>query len=194
MVYLNEYGEILSNHLNVKNTLDVLRIISKSRDEPIKDVYEIFNKETDDGRKMDKYSNLLSESIQSILNVKDEGDIIKQYKCQVYSNDTDESLSNKVRVLELENYATLYLQPTYKIGGGTAVYGKVGYIHGDVKISGSNTATGSTIIALDTLANVVPHWMACTWVVGIKAGVVIVHEVPYNPYVVPSELTETSTE
>ena len=53
--------------------------------------------------------------------------------------------------LELKNYATLYLQPTYKIGGGTAVYGKVGYIHGDVKISGSNTATGSTINATDTL-------------------------------------------
>jgi opacity protein-like surface antigen len=53
--------------------------------------------------------------------------------------------------LELENYATLYLQPTYKIGGGTAVYGKVGYIHGDVTISGSNTATGSTINAKDTL-------------------------------------------
>ena len=53
--------------------------------------------------------------------------------------------------LELENYATLYLQPTYKIGGGTAVFGKVGYINGDVKISGSNTATGSTINATDTL-------------------------------------------
>ena len=53
--------------------------------------------------------------------------------------------------LELENYATLYLQPTYKIGGGTAVFGKVGYIHGDVKISGGNTATGSTINAKDTL-------------------------------------------
>jgi opacity protein-like surface antigen len=53
--------------------------------------------------------------------------------------------------LELENYATLYLQPTYKIGGGTAVFGKVGYIHGDVKISGSNTATESTINATDTL-------------------------------------------
>ena len=53
--------------------------------------------------------------------------------------------------LELENYATLYLQPTYKIGGGTAVYGKVGYIHGDVKISGSNTATESTINTTDTL-------------------------------------------
>jgi opacity protein-like surface antigen len=53
--------------------------------------------------------------------------------------------------LELENYATLYLQPTYKISGGTAVYGKVGYIHGDVKISGSNAATSSTINAKDTL-------------------------------------------
>jgi len=53
--------------------------------------------------------------------------------------------------LELENYATLYLQPTYKIGDGTAVYGKVGYIHGDVKISGSNSATGSTINSTDTL-------------------------------------------
>ena len=53
--------------------------------------------------------------------------------------------------LELENYATLYLQPTFKVGGSTAVFGKVGYIHGDVKISGSNTATQSTINATDTL-------------------------------------------
>ena len=53
--------------------------------------------------------------------------------------------------LELENYATLYLQPTFKVGGGTSVYGKVGYIYGDIKISGSNTATGSTINAKDTL-------------------------------------------
>ena len=53
--------------------------------------------------------------------------------------------------LELKNYATLYLQPTYKIGGGTSVFGKVGYINGDVKMSGSNTATGSTINAKDTL-------------------------------------------
>ena len=63
---------------------------------------------------------------------------------------SDTSGTRKAK-LELENYATLYLQPTYKIGGGTAVYGKVGYIHGDVKINGSNTATGSTINAKDTL-------------------------------------------
>ena len=64
---------------------------------------------------------------------------------------TTTGTGNRTAKLELENYATLYLQPTYKIGGGTAVYGKVGYIHGDVKISGSNAATSSTINAKDTL-------------------------------------------
>jgi len=72
--------------------------------------------------------------------------------------------------LELENYATLYLQPTYKIGGGTAVYGKVGYIHGDVKISGSNTATGSTINAKDTLQ-------------GYTVGLGIQHNINKNVFV-----------
>jgi opacity protein-like surface antigen len=72
--------------------------------------------------------------------------------------------------LELENYATLYLQPTYKIGGGTAVYGKVGYIHGDVKISGSNTATGSTINATDTLE-------------GYTVGLGVQHNVNKNVFV-----------
>ena len=64
---------------------------------------------------------------------------------------TEATSGTRKAKLELENYATLYIQPTYKIGGGTAVFGKVGYIHGDVKISGSNTATGSTINATDTL-------------------------------------------
>ena len=72
--------------------------------------------------------------------------------------------------LDLENYATLYLQPTYKIGGGTAVYGKVGYIHGDVKISGSNTATGSTINATDTLE-------------GYTVGLGVQHNVNKNVFV-----------
>jgi len=75
LVYIKENGEIISNHLNVKNTLDILRLISKGYEYPIKEVYEIFNEETDDGKKMDKYSQLLGNSIESILNVKDESDI-----------------------------------------------------------------------------------------------------------------------
>ncbi len=68
-------------------------------------------------------------------------------------NGTGNGLNENLTILVGKNVLnfTLYLQPTYKIGGGTAVFGKVGYIHGDVKISGGNTATGSTINAKDTL-------------------------------------------
>lgn len=75
LVYIKDNGEISSNHLNVKNTLDIIRSIAKWQSEPIKEVFELFNDETEDGKKMDKYSQLLSESIQSILHIKDETEV-----------------------------------------------------------------------------------------------------------------------
>jgi hypothetical protein len=75
LVYIRKNGEIISNHLNVKKTLDILRSIAKGEAEPIKDVYELFNNETKDGKNMDIYSDLLNQSIESVLNVKDESDI-----------------------------------------------------------------------------------------------------------------------
>ena len=95
LVYINEKGEILSNHLNVKNTLDTLRIISKGKNEPIKELYELFNQETDDGKKMDKYSELLSKSISSVLSVKDESDI-----GSLFSAGGTSALENDIRGLE----------------------------------------------------------------------------------------------
>jgi hypothetical protein len=75
LVYIQENGEILSNHLNVKHTLDILRLISKGKEQPIRAVYELFNHETDDGNNMEKYSSLLGSSIESILNVKEDSDV-----------------------------------------------------------------------------------------------------------------------
>ncbi len=75
LVYIKENGEILSNHLNVKNTLDILRAVSKGNNEAIKEVFELFNEETKDGKNMTKYSDLLGASIESIINVKDESDV-----------------------------------------------------------------------------------------------------------------------
>lgn len=75
LVYIKQDGDILSNHLNVKHTLDILRAIAKGKDEPIKQVYQIFNEETDDGRNMDAYSDLLNQTIESIVNVKNEKDV-----------------------------------------------------------------------------------------------------------------------
>jgi ERCC4-related helicase len=75
LVYIKDNGEVLSNHLNVKNTLDIVRAISRGQSEPLQEVFTIFNNETEDGKKMDKYSGLLGNTIESILNVKDASDI-----------------------------------------------------------------------------------------------------------------------
>lgn len=75
LVYIKENGEIISNHLNVKNTLDILRKISKANKKPIKEAYRLFNNETNDGKNMKKYSNLLNKTIESIINIKEENDI-----------------------------------------------------------------------------------------------------------------------
>jgi hypothetical protein len=75
LVYIKEDGEVLSNHLNVKNTLDILRTISKGESEPVKSAYNIFNEFTNDGKDMKLYSRLLSQSIDSIINIKEENDI-----------------------------------------------------------------------------------------------------------------------
>lgn len=53
--------------------------------------------------------------------------------------------------LELENHATLYLQPTYSLGGGLSVFGKVGYSHADLEVTSSNTSTSSTLNKKDDL-------------------------------------------
>jgi len=75
LVYISDEGIVHLNHMNIKHTLDILRKISKGNPEPIKGLYEEFNTETDDGRKMQKYSQLLEESISSIVNVNTEKDI-----------------------------------------------------------------------------------------------------------------------
>ena len=75
LVYIKEDGTVISNHLCVKNTLDIFRKITKNHLEPIKEAYMKFNDETNDGKDMKKYSKLLNESINSIINIKEESDI-----------------------------------------------------------------------------------------------------------------------
>ncbi len=75
LVYIKAEGTVISNHLNVKNTLDILRTLCKGKADPLKEVYELFNEETDDGKNMSKYSGLLNISIEAVLNVKDESDV-----------------------------------------------------------------------------------------------------------------------
>jgi len=72
LVHIAKDGTILSNYLSVKNTLDTIRYLCRGKDEPIKEVFTLFNDETKDGKYMDSYSELLSEAIGSIIQTKDE--------------------------------------------------------------------------------------------------------------------------
>ena len=75
MVYISTDGEIICDYLNPKKLLDNVRLLCRGKSKPISEVYERFNRETDDGRNMADMSELLSEAINSIIDVKEESDI-----------------------------------------------------------------------------------------------------------------------
>lgn len=75
MVYMSIDGSVVCDYLNPKQLLDDVRLLCRGKKEPIKEVYSIFNEETDDGRDMSEMSELLSDAINSIIDVKEESDI-----------------------------------------------------------------------------------------------------------------------
>lgn len=75
MVYLSEDGEVVVDHLSPKEMLDSFRFLCKGKREPNRELCAAFNKETEDGRKMNKYSALLGDAIASIIDRKDESDM-----------------------------------------------------------------------------------------------------------------------
>ena len=61
--------------MNPKKLLDTVKLICKGRSKPDLVLCEAFNKETDYGRDMSEIKQLLSDAIDSILDVKEESDI-----------------------------------------------------------------------------------------------------------------------
>ena len=80
MVYIGVDGEIICDYLNPKKLLDTMRFSCRGKSEPIKTVYQKFNKETNDGRDMGDMSMLLSDAITSIIDTKEESDIDSLFK------------------------------------------------------------------------------------------------------------------
>ena len=56
MVYVGMDGEVITNHLQPKDTLDVMRHLARGRSAPDKDLCGRFNRATDNGRNMGKVS------------------------------------------------------------------------------------------------------------------------------------------
>ena len=75
MVYVGMDGEIICDYLNPKKMLDDIRLLCKGKKEPNKELCYKFNKETNDGKDMSELSDLLTDAINSIIDVKEESDI-----------------------------------------------------------------------------------------------------------------------
>lgn len=75
MVYIGIDGEVICDYLNPKKMLDDIRLLCRGKKEPIKELCQRFNEETDDGRDMSDMSELLNKAINSIIDCKEESDI-----------------------------------------------------------------------------------------------------------------------
>jgi hypothetical protein len=75
MVYIGTDGAVVCDHLSPKELLDKFRALCRGKAEPMVAVSRIFNDETKDGRDMRSVSALLSDAINSIIEVKSESDI-----------------------------------------------------------------------------------------------------------------------
>lgn len=75
MVYINNEGEVMINHLAPKELLDKFRALCRGKNHPQATLCKEFNKETRNGFKMDHYSKLLGDAINSIINVKGQSDL-----------------------------------------------------------------------------------------------------------------------
>ena len=75
MVYIKDDGEVLVDHLHPKDLLDKMRLLCKPITKPDVKLCSSFNKETRDGLRMGKYSDLLSKAINSIISIKEQSDV-----------------------------------------------------------------------------------------------------------------------
>ncbi|MBQ8644620.1 MAG: DEAD/DEAH box helicase family protein [Candidatus Methanomethylophilaceae archaeon] len=75
MVYISDEGDIVCDHLSPKRMLDLMRFGCRGNDEPCSELCRTFNEETEDGRDMGRVSQLLSSSIDTIIERKEQSDL-----------------------------------------------------------------------------------------------------------------------
>lgn len=75
LVYLDDDGSVVADHTEAKRLLDLIRSGCRPHDEPVSEVVKIFNKATLEGSEMGKYSELLTDAINSMIDVTEERDI-----------------------------------------------------------------------------------------------------------------------
>lgn len=75
LIYLDDSGEVIADHTESKHLLDLLRAGCRAHEEPVPTIVHTFNAATGEGAQMNKYSELLTDAIHSMIEVTEERDI-----------------------------------------------------------------------------------------------------------------------
>ena len=75
LIYIGNDGQLVSDHTQAKQLLDLTRTACRGYDEPVRTAYIPFNEATDDGRNMKAYSDLLDQAIKTMIDGKEEKDL-----------------------------------------------------------------------------------------------------------------------
>lgn len=80
LVYMDENGGLFYNHIDSKKILDAVRMLCKGISEPIVELCEQINRETDEYHNMSLYSDLLKKSIGTILETEEKKEVLSLFK------------------------------------------------------------------------------------------------------------------
>ena len=80
LVYMDENENIFYNHIDSKKILDAVRKLCKGISEPIVELCQQINTETDEYHNMSLYSNLLKKSIGTILETEEKKEVLSLFK------------------------------------------------------------------------------------------------------------------
>jgi SNF2 family DNA or RNA helicase len=80
LVYIKNSGETYLGHVESKKILDAMRMLCKDKQEPLEDLCKLLSEETDEYHTMSIYSNLLKQSIGTILQQEEEKEVFSLFK------------------------------------------------------------------------------------------------------------------
>jgi len=69
LVYIRDDGTVRYNYVNAKQILEIYRLMCQGRRTPYEKLCELFNEETENGEKMDKYAELLKKAANEIIKI-----------------------------------------------------------------------------------------------------------------------------
>ena len=85
LVYINEFSEVKFSYIHSKKVLDYYQKLCVGKTEVFPDLIQEFNKKTNDGKNMNKYSELLVETIEDILGKKQDVGIDSLFSGEDYT-------------------------------------------------------------------------------------------------------------